>query len=197
MAKKAKSLVAARPDVPVAAFATILGGICADIDNGKAITVAVKDRFAVAAEGFKESVDQHVQFHTFVEGLALAAKNAKALWEKRRKTLQGVLDAFEAEVKGAIEAEPNLPWQSGSLGGFAIHKNPGALDMTFAVTNETFRNVIDDETIAMFGIEDEFIVTHTVKTLMPLDDIKALLKDGRKLAWASIHQDTKLAVVTN
>ena len=167
--------------------AETLASVCRLIDEGADPREAVvRTMFADGKDALARAVDSHIEAKTIAEGMFETAKKAKAEWEKRRKRMDDIVKAIDAEMLAALTAEPDLPY-SGRLGSVKLVTNPGTLVTAWGDRELT------PQLIEMFGVSEQYW-TATTTYKLDVDAVKRDLRAGRTIDWATIRQDQRVEV---
>ncbi len=172
---------------PMTQAAETLASVCRLIDEGaNPRDAVVATMFAEGRNALSRAVDSHIEAKAIAEGMFETAKRAKAEWEKRRKRMDEIVKAIDAEMLAALTEEPDLPY-SGRLGSVKLVTNPGVLVTAWGDRELT------SQLVEMFGVAEHYYsVTTTYK--LDVEEVKRGLRAGAQIDWAAIKQDQRVEV---
>jgi hypothetical protein len=190
VAKKAPILLAPIPEpkVPISVAADTLACICDMIDSGeadprKAVTLTL---FEDAKGGLSRSVDEAIAFKAFLEGALETAKRIKGGWEKKRKQLEQVLEAFHSELERSMTAHPDIPF-GGTIGRFTLANNPPGVELAWG------DKTLTKDVIEFFNIDKSYVrekVSYEIDKAALARDLKA----GVDVPWAKLKRTKRVDV---
>lgn len=178
--------------VPLEFAAITLSELCSVIDEGGDLDGALLSRFSSARSDLVASVDRRICFLRFCEDAISGAKRARDAYVERARQLERMVEALKTKTMQAMKENEDVPFV-GSLGRFAVQKNPAALKLAFEAKSVSLSRVIAEEDISQHGIEERFIKTVTAYQL-DADAVKTALKAGQEFPWATLEQGESLRI---
>ncbi len=175
-----------RSKIPLRWAAQVLSNLCDLVGNETELKDGLVQAFRSAALDHAESIERRKATMWAVEGQLAAARGARAEIDAYVQRLKAIQHAIKEEAKETMEIHPDLPWRDSMGRKLSLVNNQPSLAFCFDLKDQrTFTNLVDPETIKMFGIPPKYLVANMVTTLNT-QAIKEDLKNGVDIMWAEL-----------
>lgn len=172
--------------------ASTLAQICEVIDEGGDLDGALLSRFSSARSDLVASVDRRICFLRFCEDAISGAKRARDAYVERARQLERMVEALKTKTMQAMKENEDVPFV-GSLGRFAVQKNPAALKLGFEAKSMSVSRVVSAEDVTKHKIDKKFLKT-VIEFQLDADAVKTALKAGQEFPWATLEQGESLRI---
>ena len=185
----------ARPEIPLAAAASMMAAVMNRIDNSEDLNDAVIAEFKDTQLEENQAIDETICFRGFLDAGEAHADQVIAKWIERKQQFAKIRDSLDNQIKIVIKENPDRIFR-GTIGQLKIRKNPPSLKTSWGST------AIDENVVEMFGIDEEFYEVvppppaPPPKYKLKTNEVKAAIKNGRELEWAVTEQGEKVEVST-
>jgi len=173
--------------------AQLVGKVCQEIDENyddelpKELIEALStnrddllagvDRRCAVADQFEAAIEMLVKQEAFIKD--------------RKAALKRAYDTFAGKTKEIVEQNPDVVFQ-GSNRKLTIAKNGRpALHLHIATANKSLSNIVEEDSIEMFGIAERYLKYVSYLTI-DTDKVRADLGDGVEIPWAELQHGTNL-----
>ena len=178
--------------------ARLVARVCEHIDENydEQLPQDLIDEFNSSSQALAAGVDRRIAVNAQFESTIEALKNREAWAIAVRKRLEKEHESFVQRTREIVEQNPDVTFKSANFGtALKIVKNGGrqAIKYHIVTGNRSVSNVIDDQTIEMFNIDErylEYVSCIKINTTAVFTDLAA----GKQIGWAEfLPQGTRLA----
>lgn len=174
----------------LATLTQALEAVCDEIDgNETELTDDILDRFVDARLAHEAKVASYVHVIDTLKHTSNFYKEKAETYDRRARTYSRLRKNIEDRLLHLVKTHPDLPWKAATGEKIRVQNNPESLKLNFSVTTRSVSNILG----TIDGIPAEFIDVMTMHVLNAAA-VKAFLKAGNKLSWATLERGKSLRV---